>query len=76
MYRDFCDKLQRVDLRRDRNEAPGSYALRVAALRPDLALEVASITRVYDAICYRSEAGEDVVAVLKRQVRKFTPARR
>ena len=73
MYRDFCDKLQRVHLRRDRNEAPGSYALRVAALRPDLAVQVDSITRVYDAICYRSEAGEDAVAVLKRQVRKFNP---
>lgn len=76
LYRDFCKKLRTVNLVRGRDEAPGAYALRISAERPDLAAEVDSITRVYDAISYRSQGGEEALDLLKRQVRRFNPPRR
>ena len=74
-YRDFCRKLRRVDLARERAEAPGAYALRVAARRPDLAGEVDSITRLYDALIYRSQESEEGLDLLKQQVKRFRPGK-
>jgi len=65
--------LLRVGLGRERNEAPGNFASRVAAARPDLAAEVDAITGLYDALSYRSEPGEEMLARLKRLVRRFSP---
>jgi transglutaminase-like putative cysteine protease len=73
LYLQFCAKLLRVGIGRERNEAPASFATRVAAARPDLAGEVDAITGLYDALSYRSEPGEDLLARLKRQVRRFSP---
>ena len=73
LYRDFCRKLRGIDLVRGNAEAPGAYALRISDQRPDLAVEVESITRVYEAISYRSQGGDGVLDLLRRQVRKFSP---
>lgn len=75
LYQDFCRKLARIDLKRGRSEAPTDFAGRVSAVRPDLAAEVGSITRLYDAISYRSRTSEEALALLRKQVRGFRPAR-
>ncbi|MEP5766537.1 MAG: DUF3488 and transglutaminase-like domain-containing protein [Halieaceae bacterium] len=73
-YSEFCDKLSRSGLARARQEAPGDYARRVTASRPELAAEVSAITRTYEAISYRSQTSPDGLAMLQRQVRRFRPA--
>jgi transglutaminase-like putative cysteine protease len=73
LYHEFCRKLRSADLARGRSEAPGDFALRVSLLRPELAAEVESISRAYDAICYRDQGGAEAIDLLKKQVRKFNP---
>jgi transglutaminase-like putative cysteine protease len=73
VYRDFCKKLKRVNLTRGRGEAPGDYALRVAAARPELAAEVDSITRLYERISYRGRRSDTALGLLRKQVGHFKP---
>ena len=73
LYRDFCKKLGRVNLVRGRGEAPGDYALRVAATRPELAAQVDSITRLYERISYRGQRSDTALDLLRKQVGSFRP---
>ena len=73
LYRDFCKKLGRVNLVRGRGEAPGDYALRVAATRPELAAQVDSITRLYESISYRGQRSDTALDLLRKQVGSFRP---
>jgi transglutaminase-like putative cysteine protease len=73
LYRDFCKKLGRVNLARGRGEAPGDYALRVAATRPELAAQVDSITRLYERISYRGQRSDTALDLLRKQVGSFRP---
>ncbi len=75
-YNVFCKKLQRIELSRDRAEAPLAFADRVSHERPDLAVEVKSITGLYDAISYRSRESVEALKLLHKQVRRFRPRRR
>jgi transglutaminase-like putative cysteine protease len=72
-YRQFCDRLRGVGLEREQWEAPGEFAGRVIAQRPDLATQVNAITGLYDSLGYRSEDSRDAVASLKKQVSQFRP---
>jgi transglutaminase-like putative cysteine protease len=74
-YNAFCKKLRRVELQRARAEAPLAFADRVSQLRPDLAVEVRSITSLYDAISYRSRESVAALTLLHKQVRRFNPRR-
>jgi transglutaminase-like putative cysteine protease len=74
VYRNFCKKLRRVNLSRGRGEAPGDYALRVAATRPELAAQVNSITRLYEGISYRGQRSDAALHLLRKQVAGFKPA--
>jgi hypothetical protein len=47
------------------------YASRLASLRPDLAVGTATITRLYVALRYGSDAVPGAVQALEWQVRKF-----
>ena len=73
IYRDFCARLARAGLQRRREEAPASFALRVAAERPALAGQVASITEAYEALAYREETTPETLAELRRLVRSLKP---
>jgi transglutaminase-like putative cysteine protease len=72
-YLEFCNKLRRVSLARSPAEAPGDFAHRICAQRPDLAIDVDAITRLYDSLNYRSVDNARGVDLLRRQVREFRP---
>lgn len=73
-YLEFCRKLGGVSLPRNIAEAPGDFAHRIIAQRPDLASDVEFITRLYDSLNYRSVQNAKGVDLLKRKVREFRPA--
>jgi transglutaminase-like putative cysteine protease len=70
-YRRFCAKLESKGLPRNPAEGPMDYASRLASLRPDLAVGTATITRLYVALRYGSDAVPGAVQALEWQVRKF-----
>jgi transglutaminase-like putative cysteine protease len=71
-YLRFCDKLRRKGLMRGPAEGPVDYARRVERLRPDLTPAVATITRLYVALRYGTEASAAALIELQRRVRQFT----
>jgi transglutaminase-like putative cysteine protease len=71
-YLRFCDKLRRKGLMRGPAEGPVDYARRVERLRPDLTPAVATITRLYVALRYGTEASAAALIELQRRVRRFT----
>jgi len=71
-YLRFCDKLHRKGLMRGPAEGPVDYARRVERLRPDLTPAVATITRLYVALRYGTEASAAALIELQRRVRQFT----
>jgi transglutaminase-like putative cysteine protease len=71
-YLRFCDKLRRKGLMRGPAEGPVDYARRVGRLRPDLTPAVATITRLYVALRYGTEASAAALIELQRRVRRFT----
>jgi hypothetical protein len=70
-YYRFCAKLERENLRRDPVEGPLDYAARLSRLRPDLADAVTTITRLYIALRYGTDAGTDALQALERRIRQF-----
>jgi transglutaminase-like putative cysteine protease len=72
-YARFCARLARLGIIRAPSEGPADFARRVAALRPDLAEEVAAITRLYIGQRYGASAGSGP-ADLAAQVARFRPA--
>lgn len=73
LYQNFCKKLRRVNLARNRGEAPGDYAIRVASARPELAAQVDSITSLYEGISYRGQRSDTALGLLRKQVGSFRP---
>lgn len=67
--------LAQLGLRRQAGEGPVDYGSRVATLRPDLAEDMQSITRLYIALSYAlegesdGEGKEQRIAVLLRQIK-------
>jgi hypothetical protein len=72
----FCERLERLGLERERYEAPGTFARRVAQLRPDIAAETLRITRFYESIVYGGRETADIRRELDRLVARFRPAPR
>ena len=72
-YTRFCRKLARRGLTRAANEAPGTYAQRVSAARPDLHDAVQRITQCYAAYRYGPRRRPEQARQLKQLVKRFRP---
>lgn len=70
-YQRFCAKLARRGLTRDLHEGPLSFAERVAARRPDLAVRVRLISRLYAYLRYGRIYRREDIRRLQRLVRTF-----
>ncbi len=71
-YSQFCDKLRRRGLPRAANEGPVDYAHRLERVRPDLALPVGAITRLYVMLRYGAETSTTALEELRQRVRQFS----
>jgi transglutaminase-like putative cysteine protease len=71
-YLKFCGKLGRKGLPRAPAEGPSAYAARLSRLRPDLALSVSAITRLYVTLRYGARANPAAVRDLEQQIRQFS----
>jgi len=69
IYLRFCQKLARQGLHRHPSEGPISYATRVSAARPDLAVPVQKIIELYVQTRYRSQF--ETVGQLRKAVLYF-----
>jgi len=71
-YLRFCDKLRRVGLPRAAEEGPIDYARRLEQARPDLALPVAAITRLYIVLRYGAETSSAALQELRRRIKELS----
>ena len=67
-YAVFCARLGRAGITRDPAEGPLDFAARAQTLRPDLALRIEAITRLYVALRYGQHPNPLGVADLKHAV--------
>lgn len=74
-FKRCCRRLARVGLARAPHEGPASYARRVSAARPDLALAIHRIARLYQRLAYAPEnrRSQDAVRELIEAVARFRP---
>lgn len=72
-YQNFCRKLARRGLSRWPYEGPGDFAERVAAQRPDLAVQARNIAGLYAVLRYGGYRASDTLDTLRRAVRHFQP---
>ena len=75
LYREFCRRLARVGLERQRSEGPRTFAERCSAARPDLSGDVGTITDLYIAMRYGPAHTDSVLSQLRQAVRNFHPGR-
>lgn len=68
-YELFCRKMARLGLDRAASEGPLAFAQRCAAVRPELAAQINSITRHYVEVRYGGRAVPARLLALQRQVR-------
>lgn len=71
----LCRKMARAGIPRASNEGAENYAARIALLRPDLALTIATLCRHYSALRYEALPSATDVAVFRDAVRRFKPRR-
>ncbi|MDM8557779.1 DUF3488 and transglutaminase-like domain-containing protein [Candidatus Parabeggiatoa sp. HSG14] len=71
VYLRFCKKLARHDLPRLSHEGPLTYAARITASRPDLAIPIQKIIELYVQTRYRSQS--QTFSQLRKAVRQFHP---
>lgn len=71
-YLRFCDKLRRAGLPRAAEEGPIDYARRLEQARPDLALPVAAITRLYIVLRYGAETSSAALQELRRRIKELS----
>lgn len=58
LYLRYCRELARLGLPRKRGEGPTDYCHRVVALKPELAIDIQMLTRLYVEFSYASSAGD------------------
>jgi transglutaminase-like putative cysteine protease len=78
LYRRYCLKLARRSLPRLPSEGPRAYCQRVCRIRPDLAVQVQTITEDYEALRYappplEPATGRETLRALRAAVRRFRP---
>ena len=71
-YRVFCDKLARAGLPRRDAEGPNDFAARLTTVRPDIAIAVRTITRLYVALRYKNINKNKYLHKLRQCVRQFS----
>ena len=72
-YRDFCAKIGRLGIERNKGETPLAFAERVSRLRPDLKDEAQTIKRLFEQATYqknKTNLKELIAAVTKFSPRK------
>ena len=74
-YLCYCDKLDKIGLRRGIDEGPWNYGLRVSRERPDLAPIVERITQLYIALRYTDGKTSAGLQQLRDSVRGFRVGR-
>lgn len=72
-YLAFCDKLRAHGLPRHEAEGPLSYADRVIAARPDLAIVVRGFMQLYVSLRYGSESRAERLGQLRAMAKAFRP---
>lgn len=75
LYLQFCERLARIGIVRERGEGPDDFATRVIRQRPDLTTEVAWISRLYIQLRYGGGGSHPQLERLRRAVRGFSPGR-
>ena len=75
LYRRFCERLQRIGIRRAPSEGPVDFAARAIRERPDLATSIREITDCYVALRYGSTDPNRMLPRLRSRVRQFRPPR-
>ncbi len=73
IYLRFCRRLARLRLIRNPQETATAFASRAGRARPDLAAEIAAITRHYLSVRYEPGGGTDDLLALRNLVRSFKP---
>ncbi len=74
-YDTFCRRLARRGMVRGESEAPVAFADRAAIGRPDLAIDIRRITRLYTRLRYGKQASPKRLAAFRDAVRAFRPGR-
>jgi hypothetical protein len=75
LYRRFCRRLAVIGLPRAPHEGPLDYSRRISRSRPDLAPQIASITRLYIGLRYGARQTRQQRQALSDLVRRFRPRR-
>jgi len=70
-YARFCRRLANRGVTRHPSEGPDAFCKRAAAIRPEIAAAIGSISRLYVHLRYGREAGSDEINELKRAVAVF-----
>jgi transglutaminase-like putative cysteine protease len=70
-YARFCRRLANRGVTRHPSEGPDAFCKRAAAIRPEIAAAIGSISRLYVHLRYGREAGSDEITELKRAVAVF-----
>lgn len=70
-YARFCRRLANRGVTRHPSEGPDAFSKRAAAIRPEIAAAIGSISRLYVHLRYGREAGSDEINELKRAVAVF-----
>ncbi|MCB1638809.1 MAG: DUF4129 domain-containing protein, partial [Thiothrix sp.] len=71
-----CTLMQRQGVARRPDQTPGQFAQYIARHKPELAQEVWSFTRAYEALCYEPEAqSEDYLPRMREYLRQLKSAR-
>lgn len=73
LYQQFCARLEKAGLIREANEGPEDFARRVIQSRPDLAVAVNQINKLYVRLRYSPRAREAHFFQLRRLVATFRP---
>lgn len=76
LYNHFCGKLEGVGIHRRHNEGPLDFAARASRQRPDCAMPINLITRLYVALRYHSRPPEKSLRRLAAAIARFQPERR
>jgi transglutaminase-like putative cysteine protease len=71
LYRRFCRKLARAGIAIEAGEGPTAFADRAKALRPDLAVKIDVINKLFIRLRYEPQAQADDLRQLRKQVAKL-----
>lgn len=75
LFLQYCLRLQKIGLPRQPGEGPRNYAERIGLQAPSLAVQVESLTRLYESARYAEEQ-ETEIKRLKAALKVFKPCRK